>query len=59
MGAIVVTINPRKVVMKKNNGKKAQKKPYRAPKLTRYGSVRKLTKGSTSGALDDTLNSFV
>lgn len=45
--------------MKKNNGKKAQKKPYRAPKLTRYGSVRKLTKGSTSGALDDTLNSFV
>ena len=47
------------VVMKKNNEKQAQKKSYSAPKLTQYGSVRKLTKGATSGALDDTLNSFV
>ncbi len=45
--------------MKKNNQKKAPKKAYTSPKLTRYGSVRKLTKGAGSGAMDDTMNSFV
>lgn len=45
--------------MKKNKSKKPEKKAYVSPKLTRFGSVQKLTKGAGAGALDDGLISFV
>ena len=45
--------------MKKNNSKNTKKKAYSSPKLTRFGSVQKLTKGAGSGALDDGMMSYV
>ncbi|MFT4587109.1 MAG: hypothetical protein ACI8QF_001201 [Limisphaerales bacterium] len=44
--------------MKKNNSKKIKKKAYSAPKLTRFGSAQKLTRGAGAGALDDGMISF-
>ncbi len=38
--------------MQKENAKKNGKKSYKAPKLTKFGSVEKLTKGSGAGPLD-------
>lgn len=38
--------------MSKDKTRSGRKKPYKTPRLTKFGGIEKLTKGAGSGPLD-------